>query len=168
MNVHLQTLISRYHAGGNLLKYAVGGLSPEHAAATPGPGAWSIAGVTAHLLDCDLVAADRMKRVIAEEEPALLAFDESAWFERLRSESMPIDEAVSLFEGNRHWMSRVLRNCPETDFARAGQHSEKGRITLAEILTTFVNHLDHHLKFIYAKRANLGIAIQPRYSYDSN
>jgi hypothetical protein len=28
-----------------------------------------------------------------------------------------------------------------------------------------VNHLDHHLRFLYAKRANLGVAIQPRYTY---
>ena len=82
--------------------------------------------------------------------------DETAWIERLRSQEMPVEEAVNLFAANRHWMTRVLRGCAEDDFARAGHHSERGRMTLAELVTTYVNHLDHHLRFLYAKRANLG------------
>ena len=30
---------------------------------------------------------------------------------------------------------------------------------------SYVGHLDHHLKFLYAKRGNIGMAIYPRYSY---
>jgi hypothetical protein len=37
-------------------------------------------------------------------------------------------------------------------------------VTLAEILVKAANHLDHHLKFLYAKRAKLGVAIYPRYT----
>ncbi len=57
----------------------------------------------------------------------------------LRSQEMPVEEAVNLFAANRHWMSRVLRGCTETDFGRAGQHTEHGRMTLAEL----VDHLYH-------------------------
>lgn len=71
-------LIDRYSAGGAILAYAVAGLTVEQETAQPGPGAWSMAQLAAHLLDSDLVYADRMKRVIAEEEPTLLAFDENA------------------------------------------------------------------------------------------
>jgi uncharacterized damage-inducible protein DinB len=164
MNLHLQTLIGRFEAGGGLLKYSVGGLTAEQVKSRPGPGAWSIAELTAHMADSDLVATDRMKRVIAEENPTLLAYDENAWIEKLRSNDMPVDESAILFDTNRRWVTRILRNCSEQDFARFGNHSEKGRMTLAELLTTYVNHLDHHLKFVYAKRANLGVTIQPRYS----
>jgi hypothetical protein len=161
----LSTLIDRYAAGGPVLAYAAGGLSPEQEKARPGPGAWSIAEIVAHLVDSDLVAADRMKRLVAEPEPTLLAFDQDAWVVRLRSQDMQVEEGVNLFVANRHWMTRLLRNCDEADFARAGEHSERGRMTLAEVLTTYVNHLDHHLRFLYAKRANLGMALQPRYTY---
>jgi uncharacterized damage-inducible protein DinB len=157
-------LIDRYAAGGPMLMYAASGLTPEQEMAHPGPGAWSIAQLTAHLLDADLVLADRMKRVIAEEDPVLLAFDENAWIERLGAEAMRVEEAVNLFAANRHWMVQILRRCSEDDFARAGRHSEAGRQTLAEILSRVTNHLDHHLRFLYAKRANLGAAIPPRYT----
>ncbi len=59
----------------------------------------------------------------------------------------------------------MLRGCDEADFARAGNHTEHGRMTLAELVTTYAGHLDHHLKFLYGKRANLGSALQPRYTY---
>ena len=76
-----------------------------------------------------------MKRVIAEDEPALQAFDENAWIARLDSQHMPIDEAVNLFAVNRQWMTRILRQCSESDFARTGQHTQAGRKTLADLVT---------------------------------
>ncbi|AMV38664.1 DinB family protein [Planctomyces sp. SH-PL62] len=159
------TLIDRYALGPAILEYAVYGLSDEHLRARPGPGAWSIAELVAHLADSDVVASDRMKRVLAEPEPVLLAYDENAWNDRLRMQEAPVDLAVALFAANRRWTARILRDAAEADFARAGVHSEKGRTTLAELVVSYVGHIDHHLKYLYAKRANLGVAIQPRYTY---
>jgi hypothetical protein len=160
-----ESLIDRFAAGGAVLVYAAGGLTPEQEQARPGPGQWSIAELVAHLVDSDSVGCDRMKRVIAEDEPALLAYDETAWIQKLRSHEMPVEEGVNLFAANRRWMTCVLRGCTEADFARAGNHSENGRMTLAELLAGYVTHLDHHLRFLYGKRANLGVALQPRYTY---
>ncbi len=164
----LKELIDRFAAGGVVLSYAASGLTPEQETARPGPGAWSVAELVAHMVDSDLVACDRMKRVIAEHEPTLLAYDENAWILRLRSNEMPVEEAINLFAANRRWMSRVLRGCDEADFNRAGNHTVHGRMTLAELVTTYAGHLDHHLKFLYGKRANLGSALQPRYTYPTS
>ena len=157
-------VIDRYSEGGPLLRYAVSGLTPEHETARPGPGAWSIAQLVAHLLDTDLVFAERIKRVIAEEEPILHGFDENLWIERLGSAEMPSAEAADLFAANRAWTTRILRRCSDGDFARAGRHTEHGRQSLAQILATITNHVDHHLRFLYTKRANLGVALAPRYT----
>lgn len=159
----LDAILDRYAAGGPILVQAAHGLTPEAATARPGPGAWSLAEVIAHLLDTDLVLTDRIKRVIAEDRPDLPAFDENAWVERLRSDAMPPDEAAALFALNRTWMARVLRNLDEADYARVGVHSRLGPQTLAEVVSKAINHLDHHLKFVYDKRAKLGLAIYPRY-----
>jgi uncharacterized damage-inducible protein DinB len=157
-------VIARYAAGGPLLVYAAAGLTPEQETARPGPGRWSIAELVAHLLDADLVYAERMKRVIAEDRPMLLSFDENAWVDRLGAQAMPVEEAVNLFAANRQWMTRLLRLCAEADFVRVGVHSEAGPQTLAEIVTRVAHHVDHHLKFLYAKRANLGVSLYPRYT----
>jgi uncharacterized damage-inducible protein DinB len=160
----IDALIDRYDAGAEVLAYAVQGLTPEQERSRVAPGAWCVAELVAHLLDCDLVYAERMKRLIAEENPTLQAFDENAWLERLGSRSMPAGEAVALFAANRRWMTRILRGLPEEDFARSGTHTELGRKTLADVVATMANHVDHHLKYLYGKRANLGVSLYPRYS----
>src|SRR5690606_22672662 len=118
-------------------------------------------------LDSDLVGADRIKRLIAEDSPTLLGYDEDAWLARLDYASLPVEEAVSMFVSNRRLGPRILRSLPESAFARSGTHTEKGRVTLAEIVRGYVGHLDHHLTFLFAKRGNLGVAIYPRYSEPS-
>ena len=160
-----ESLIDRYAAGGAILAYAVQGLSGEQKQARPGPGAWSIAEVVAHLVDSDAVACDRMKRIIAEPNPTLLAFDENLWIQRLRSGEMPVEEGVNLFTANRQWMVAGASGLLGGRFRPCRPALRRGRMTLAELLAGFVGHLDHHLKFVYGKRANLGVALQPRYSY---
>jgi hypothetical protein len=159
-------MIDRYALGPELLTYAIQGLTVEQQRGRPGPGTWSLAELVAHLVDSDAVGIDRMKRVIAEPNPTLLAYDQDAWIDRLDSQSMPVDEAVALFSANRKWMTRILRKCSEADFGRSGIHSEVGRKTLADLVAGYVSHLDGHLKFVYAKRANLGVALYPRYSQE--
>ncbi len=157
-------VIDRYAYGSELLAYAAQGLSDEKAQARPGPGAWSIAELVAHLVDSDSVGIERMKRVIAEDNPTLQAYDQDAWIARLDSQAMPIAEGVALFTANRAWMTRILRKCSDSDFARSGLHTEDGPKTLAKLVVGYVGHLDYHLKFLYAKRANLGVSLYPRYS----
>jgi hypothetical protein len=157
-------VLDRFAAGGAVLAYATSGLSPQHEQARPGPGAWSIAELVAHLVDSDAVAVDRMKRIIAEENPILQAYDENLWITRLGAQEMPVEEGVNLFAANRHWIGHILRRCAPEDFARTGQHTERGRVTLAEQVVLYCNHLDHHLKFLYAKRAALGMSVYPRYT----
>lgn len=160
----LSSVLDRYALGPAIFAYALDGLTDEQAKARPGPGNWSVAELAAHLTDADLVISDRMKRVIAEDDPLLTAFDESAWTQRLFTNDAPLAESLALFQSNRRWTERTLRRLSQADFARAGRHNEAGRVTLAELLVGAANHLDHHLRFLYAKRANLGTAVQPRYS----
>ena len=156
-------LIERYALGGSVLAYAAGGLTREQETTPTRPGAWSVAALVAHLLDADLVYADRMKRVIAEDDPVLVAFDQDAWAARLGYDATDVAESLALFTANRRRTAAVLRTLPDADFARAGRHTADGRVNLAGLLATVTNHLDHHLRILYTKRANLGVAIGPRY-----
>lgn len=167
-NVHRSApLIDRYASGGAILAYAFFGLTPAQETARIGPGPWSLAELAGHLLDADLIFSERMKRVLAEDEPAFQPFDKDAWIERLSYPSMPVVEAVDLLAANRRWTARLLRLRPDADFGRAGRHPELGRVTLAGLLATATNHVDHHLRSIYAKRAGLGVAIPPRYGSEA-
>jgi uncharacterized damage-inducible protein DinB len=150
-----RTLIETYVAGGEKLRRAVAGLSRDELTARPGPGAWSILEVVLHLTDSDLICIDRMKRILTEENPPLLYADETAYVERLFSHEQSLEDAVTLFEVGRRQFARVLRKLPDEAFARTGTHNRRGMMTVGGLIPDYVEHLDHHLEFIHAKRANL-------------
>ena len=68
-------LIAEYLAGPQKLRAAVTGMTAEQVDAKPVPGKWSTKQVICHIADYDLVYADRMKRVIAENEPMMMNGD---------------------------------------------------------------------------------------------
>jgi hypothetical protein len=149
-------LIDQYAAGGGKLRPAIAGLTRDDLLARPGPGAWSIHELVIHVVDSDFVGMDRMKRVIAESDPPLIGFDENLWIAAHAPHEQSLDDAIVLFEAGRRQMVRILRELPVSAFSRAGQHSERGALTLENLVQTFVTHLDHHLKFLYEKRERLG------------
>jgi hypothetical protein len=53
-------------------------------------------------------------------------------------------------------LSRVLRKLSDADWQRTGVHSERGPLTLTDVLISTTKHLEHHLKFIVEKREKLG------------
>jgi uncharacterized damage-inducible protein DinB len=149
-------LIEKFAAEADDLGKSIAGLLPEDLLAHPVPGTWSIQQIVLHVVDSDLVLTDRMKRVIAEDNPLLMGFDESKFAARLHYDVADANTACQLFSLNRRLMGDLLKKLPADDFNRTGIHSERGKVTLTDLLTNAVNHLQHHLKFVKEKRKLLG------------
>lgn len=145
-------LIDTYEAGGSKLRAGIQGLSPAQLDARPADGSWTIRQIVLHLMDSDLIASERMKRVIAMDVPALIAYDESAFAAKLSYDVLDANIAVDVFDGNRKLTAALLRRQPDAAFDRVGNHNERGPITLASLVETYVQHLDHHMAFIQRKR----------------
>ena len=154
-----RAFIDAYADGAGRLGAAIRGLSPADFAAFPIPGTWSIGQIVLHLMDSDLIGADRMKRVIAEDNPSLIGFDESAFAKSLFYERQDPFRAAEIFRMNREFTAIILHQLPDAAFDRAGIHNERGRLTLAELVRGFNHHLHHHLGFIERKRQLLGKAL---------
>ncbi len=149
--------IEAYAAGAGQLRQSIAGLGPEELRAFPIPGTWSIQQIVMHMMDSDLIGADRMKRVAAEEKPpTLIGYDESAFARELFYQELDPQLACDVFEKNRQLTAEVLRRLPASAYERIGHHNEHGAMTLAELLRTYVEHLEHHMKFIREKRRLLG------------
>jgi uncharacterized damage-inducible protein DinB len=154
-------VIEAYVACGARLRQAVAGLSHDDVTARPGPGQWSILEVVLHLADSDAISIDRMKRMLTEDNPALLYADETAYVERLFSHDQSLEDALVLFEVGRLHFARVLRKLPDEAFERTGTHNRRGVVTVGHMVQDYVEHVDHHLKYVYEKRARLGKPIGP-------
>src|SRR5262249_34977650 len=143
------------------LRQAVAGLSAEELKARPGPGKWSILELVLHLTDSDCIAIDRMKRMLIEDNPPLLYADETAYVDRLFSREQSLEDALALFEVAGRQFARVLRNLPDEAFERRGTHNRRGPMTVGGMVKDYITHVDHHLKFLYEKRARLGKPLSP-------
>jgi len=114
------TLIEQYTAGAGEVEKTIAGLSREDFLAEPVPGTWSIQQIVIHLMDSDLIASDRMKRVIAEENPAIIGYDETLFARKLFYEELDPFLAAEVFRKNRELTAVILRNLPEEAFRRVG------------------------------------------------
>ena len=151
-----RALIDRYAAGADVPAKAIAGLDKSELLAFPVPGTWSIQQIILHLMDSDLIAADRMKRVAAEDRPTLVGYNETAFSQRLGYEHLSAQAAAELFRLNRQMTAEILRRLPDEAFQRKGLHTERGEVTLEQLLTTYTDHLEHHMKFVREKRKLLG------------
>ncbi|HMB94440.1 MAG TPA: DinB family protein, partial [Tepidisphaeraceae bacterium] len=149
-------IIDQYATGGEKLRAAIRGLGEKDLKSFPVPGTWSIQQIVIHMMDSELVSVDRMKRMIAEENPTLIGYDETKYSKNLFYDDQPADDAVTIFDLNRKLFTRILRLLPDYTFDRIGTHNERGKVTLGGYLKGVVDHLEHHLKFIHDKRKKLG------------
>ncbi len=150
-------LLDNYLAGVQTLRQAVTGMSREQAKARPVAGKWSTLEVVCHLADFDPILADRMKRVIALDRPALIGADENRFAVALCYQDRELEEELAVIELTRKQMARVLRTLQDEALGRVGVHNERGPLTLEQILTSATNHIPHHVKFIHEKRKAMGL-----------
>lgn len=137
------------------LAQAIEGLSPDLLTARPGPGKWSIHEVVVHCLDSDLISIERMKRIVAMEEPTLLAYDESAFIDRLLPHQQSIDESLLMLRLARRQWARTLAELTDEQLDRIGVHDEDGPMTVRDMVPRYTQHLKHHIGFIHQKRERL-------------
>ena len=153
-------LIEQYAAAADKVAQAIRNLTPEDLQCVPDPaanvGKWSIQQVVIHLADAEAAFADRIRRLIAEDDPILYAWDENLFAQRLHYDRQSAPDAAEMIRLSRNQTARILRAIDEAALSRKGRHSERGPVTLAESLEFATTHLDHHVKFIHDKRANMG------------
>ena len=149
-------LIEQYERGGQKLGQAILGMTHAELLAVPIPGKWSTQQVVIHLADAEAAFADRIRRIIASDNPPLLAWDENQFAARLFYSEQSAEDAVTMIDITRRQLTRVLLKLPNAAFSRTGEHSESGKLTLEDVVGKAVWHMDHHLKFIAEKRAKLG------------
>lgn len=117
-----------------------------------GPGKWSIRQIVAHLADSEIVCAHRMRQIVAEDHPTLIAFDQEAWARNLDYARRKPKQSLESFRRVRAENYELLKELPESVYARTGNHSERGPITLQFQLELLAQHAESHARQMQAIR----------------
>jgi hypothetical protein len=142
----IPALLERFRRGPEVLAMVLTGVFGEEEDFIPAPGKWSIRQTIAHLADSELVGAHRMRQVIAEDNPTLIAFDQDAWTRNLDYARRKPKQSLETFRRVRAENHELLKGLPESAFERAGNHSENGPMTLRRLLEGYAQHAESHAR----------------------
>lgn len=153
------TLVEVYEAGPRQLRLVLDGLGVNDLRARPRPGKWSILETALHLCDSEVAMAFRMRLVYATPGATLTAYDQDAFAARFRyqdADEEALRTHVHQFACLRATTARWLRGAGPEELARSGMHTERGPLTLRQLLELAADHSERHVEQIAGMRAALG------------
>jgi uncharacterized damage-inducible protein DinB len=121
-------------------------LSPAQADRSPAPGKWSVREILAHLADCEIVFAVRLRQTLAKEHHFIQPFDQSHWSERYAA--YDLKSAFDTFAAVRNWNLKFLTTVTADDRHHPTTHPERGTMTLWTLVETIAGHDINHLQQI--------------------
>lgn len=141
----VKALIEEYGRGYEMLREAVEGLTEEALRFQAAPDKWSIHQILIHIADSDLVSTQRLKKVLAEEEPLLMSWEQDAWAKGLEYEKLDREQHLLLFQLLRAHMKPVLDHLTAEQSERMGMYENGERFTFHQMLEYRVKHVRIHL-----------------------
>jgi len=103
-----------------------------------------------HLADSEMTSAIRLRRLIAEDNPVISSYDEEL-FARELFYDRPIEASLSAIRAARESSAEILARLSESQWKRAGTHSESGPYSVETWLEIYAAHCHDHT--LQAQRA---------------
>lgn len=150
------SLIAQYAAGYDEVARALQGFPPARLTAHPIPGKWSAAEIVHHLADSESAAAQRIRKLLAEDHAIIQGYDQETWATRLRYNERELAPALEAFRAARATTSQLLPGLSDADWAREGWHTESGRYSAETWLRIYAVHAHNHAAQIRRLKDALG------------
>ena len=145
-------LLERFRRGAEVLAVVLTGAAGEEIDFVPEPGKWSIRQITAHVADSEIVGAYRFRLVIAERNPIIQGYDQDAWVHNLDYARRKPAQSLETFRRVRAENYELLRGLPESAFERTGVHTERGPLSLNNLLDIYTDHAESHARQMQSLR----------------
>lgn len=148
----LADFLERFRRGAELLAVATTGAAGPELDFKP-EGKWSVRQIVCHLADAEAVGVMRFRQIIAEDNPTLAVWDQNKWAANLDYEKRKISQALDIFRTLRSANYELMKDLPESKFARTSMHPERGHVSLLDWLRLYADHTENHVKQIHGVRA---------------
>jgi hypothetical protein len=147
-------LVEMYRGGYRAVADALLKITPEELDARPGPGRWSPREIVHHLADSEMTSAIRLRRLLAEDRPAIQGYDQDEFARRLHYDR-PHEASLELFRTVRASTVELLDRLAPADWLREGTHSEAGAYSVETWLRIYSEHAHRHARQIKEARGKL-------------
>jgi uncharacterized damage-inducible protein DinB len=118
-------------------------------------GGWTLRQVVHHIADSHVNAYVRTKLALTESSPPIRAYDENEWA-KLPDANGAIGNSLQLVQAiHDRWLA-CLRALPPAAFARTCAHSERGPLSVDDLLALYAWHGMHHVAHITTLRRTKG------------
>jgi hypothetical protein len=148
-----KALIDRYKDGYRQVADALAGASDAELDARPAPGKWSSREIVHHLADSEMTSAIRLRRLLAEDAPVIIGYDEAEYARRLYYDR-PIQASLDAFKSARATTADILDRLSEAEWRRQGTHSESGPYSVERWVEIYAAHAHNHADQIRRARAS--------------
>lgn len=136
-------LISRFRDGYIEVERAVSGLTDDELD-RPGPtGGWTPRQVVHHLADSEATAYVRLRKLIAEDDASIQAYDEPEFARRLHYDR-PIGSSLAVLKAVRVASLELLESLTSAEWDRRGTHEESGAYSVDDWLRIYSGHSHDH------------------------
>ena len=136
-------LIATYRTGADAFAAALDGLSDAQLDRAPHDGGWTPRLVAHHVADSETNSCIRLRRLVAEDEPLIIGYDEERWAARLHYDR-PVATSVAVVRAVRAASLELLETLTPDEWSRTGSHSESGLMTIDSWLRTYAAHAHEH------------------------
>ncbi|MEA2531245.1 MAG: hypothetical protein QOG89_2889 [Thermomicrobiales bacterium] len=149
-----EALVAQYEDGYNAVTGALAGITAAEWDAREAPGEWSPREVVHHLADSEMTSALRFRRLIVEDRPVIVGYDQEEFARRLFYDR-PVEASLAVFKASRETTAQILHRLGPEDWSREGTHSDSGRYTVDDWLGIYAAHAHDHADQIRRARATL-------------
>jgi hypothetical protein len=136
-------LIDTYRDGPDAVARALEGATDAELDVRPRNGGWTAREVVHHLADSETMSTIRLRRLLAEDEPRIAAYDENEWAQRLHYDR-PLEQSFAMFAAVRAGNAELLARLGPDEWARTGTHSESGPYGVETWLEIYAAHGHDH------------------------
>jgi len=140
--------IRRYAQGPELLEGAFKKVPAAALQWRPAPGKWTVHEVIVHCADSEVNAHMRLRFLLGEAEPAIMAYDQDRWAERMDYHRHPLEPAWATIRAVRANTAPLLERLDEADWQRTGHHPDHPSYGVERWLTIYAEHLEVHTRQI--------------------
>jgi len=114
----------------------------------PAPDKWSVSEILAHLADCEIVFAWRIRSILGEPGTPLAAFDQDAWASSGHYAQRNPHQSLALFRMLRENNLALYGSLTPEQWQQYGVHAERGKESVEHLMRLMAGHDLNHLQQI--------------------